>query len=309
MTEEDIWETFCPIRSLVRSAVESGKDVDEVITKRWQEIRNHIVAKYYYLVKRVAESMHQKITELEEDALASMGVDGLYDTVDAFEPGLNIKFETYAVYRIRGSILDAIRRDDWVPRLVRQRAKKMSRTHDKLRDVLGRTPTDVEMAEAMDISEEEYKELIRSSALKSISSLNATFKGGDQDNGSNSDMTMQDCIRDTKVYDPLDNMIQEELKAKLFGKGFTPLERRIIYAYYFEARCMREIADAVGLSESRVSQMNTAIIERLREKIRRNPEYFGKDVLEALGVDNRRGQKLLREAMKKPQLVVSQEAA
>ena len=90
---------------------------------------------------------------------------------------------------------------------------------------------------------------------------------------------MMDCIHDQQTPEPLDQMVADELKSKLFGKNFTPLERRIIYSYYYEGRSMKEIAEQVNLSESRVSQMNSAIIQRLRDIIRRNPEYFGPKIM------------------------------
>ena len=286
-TQDNIWATFVPLRDEVRKAVDSGIEVEEAVATQWQETRNQIVQKYYYLVERVAESMSKKITEVEKEALASMGVDGLYDAVDGFEPerpdvktGKVVKFETYAVYRIKGSIIDEIRRDDWVPRLVRSRARKIDRTRNALMADLGREPTNEEMADALSMPLDEYTTMLKAAALKSVQSINVTFGG--KDNDSNEEMAIVDCVRDPSTYEPLESLIQEELKSKLFGKGFTPLERRIIHSYYFEGRSMKEISEAIGLSESRVSQMNTDIIKRLQEKVRRNPEYFGKQVYEML---------------------------
>jgi RNA polymerase sigma factor for flagellar operon FliA len=264
-----IWDEFWPVSDVVRKHTESDTPCDPDVLVRWQEMRNTIVSRYYYLVQRVAERLAKKITERQEEELASMGVDGLYDSVDgygAYNPvterweGVNpknmkpVKFETYAAYRIKGSIIDEIRRDDWVPRLVRSRRKDIEEYEYVLSASLGRKPTSTEMAVALKISVEDYDDLVKSAKLQNMQSLNAAFNGRDHGDSRDEDMAVV----------------------------FTPLERRIVHSYYFEGRSMKEISETIGLSESRVSQMNTDIIKRLQEKVRRNPDYFGKQVLDLL---------------------------
>ena len=290
----DTWEKFWPIRDTVRQHSESGGDCPEDIQKQWSEMRNHFVAMYYYIVLDTAKAMHKKITEVWEEQLASMGVDGLYDAIDGYgavnpatgkwegidpKTGKKVKFETYAGYRIKGAILDSIRREDWVPRLVRSRAKKLQRKREEMESRLGRAPTNEEMAADLKLTLVEYEELLEAYSLKTVQSLNTTFNSNPNGDGNNDEMSMMDCIHDQQTPEPLDQMVADELKSKLFGKNFTPLERRIIYSYYYEGRSMKEIAEQVNLSESRVSQMNSAIIQRLRDIIRRNPEYFGPKIM------------------------------
>jgi RNA polymerase sigma factor for flagellar operon FliA len=273
-TPASIWDAFCPLRDKVRAATERNETCDESVLKQWKDMRNRIVAQYAYLLQQVAEKMAQKIRELSVDQLSSMGVEGLYDAIDGFQPELKNKFDTYAAYRIRGAVLDSIRRDDWVPRLVRSRAKKLEKVEAKLMAKLSRKPTEEEMADAMDLPLEKYQEMLRASALRTMQSLNATIRSGDQD-GPSGEMTMQDCLPAVSTHEPLDHLIHEELVSKLFGRGFTPLERRIAFGYYFEKKSMKDIANDLGLSESRVSQINTGIMEELYKRVLRNPEFFG----------------------------------
>jgi RNA polymerase sigma factor for flagellar operon FliA len=294
---DDYWDQFWPIRADVRLALEQGREVDEATSQKWQDMRNHLVAKYYYLVQRGAEKLATKITEVQADALASMGVDGLYDAVDGYgaihpvtdkwagidpETGKPVKFETFAAYRIKGSMIDEIRRDDWVPRLVRSRAKTLKEKTAALTALLGRIPTEEEMASYLELSLEDYSELADSSTIKTVQSFNTTVSNATEHFSTAKDMAIIDMLCDRKTPKPWERLLGEELKAKLFGVGFTPLERRIITQYYFEGRAMKEISKSIGLSESRVSQMNTDIIKRLQEKVRRNPEYFGNQTFETL---------------------------
>jgi RNA polymerase sigma factor for flagellar operon FliA len=331
---DEIWEEFWPLRAVVRAYAGTGVDSgignpatieamksagvllvggesDELleslykpIETKWAEMRNHIIARYYYLVENTAEGMHMKVVEVEPDQLASMGVDGIYDAVDGYGvinpltgkwDGIDpkklekkpmeikpVKFETYAVYRIKGAVKDALRREDWVPRLVRSRARSLDEKTKVFVAEHGRKPTQAEAAKFMKMSLADYQKFVESSAVLMTQSLNMSFDSKNEHGSNQDEMSMMDVLNDPKTPEPLESMVQEELRSKLFGKNFTPLERRIIYAYYYEGRSMKEISEQVGLSESRVSQMNTSIIERLRDKINRNPEYFGKAVLELL---------------------------
>jgi RNA polymerase sigma factor for flagellar operon FliA len=306
----DTWKKFWPLREIVRASAEADNEIPDSVQREWSEMRNHLVAFYYYLVINTAETMHKKIVEVQPEALASFGVDGLYDAVDGYgavDPvtktwaGIDpktfrpVKFETYVVYRIKGSILDGIRREDWVPRLVRSRAKKLVREREELEARLGREVNDDEMAAQLGITPDEYKSFTQSASLRSIQSLNTTYQAGRSGMApSNEDMTLLDSIHDPTTPEPLDIMLQEELTSKLFGNTFTPLELKIIHAYYYENRSMKEIAVKIGMSESRVSQINSEIIKRLRDKIKRNPEFFGPKVVQMLDEAESKGTKTIR---------------
>ncbi len=281
-----VWKEFWALRNTVQKAMNEKIECDEKIVSAWKNMRNRILEEFYPIVHKVATAMHKKIAEVSEDEMASFGVDGLYDAIDGYsgyDPRTKrpVKFETYATYRIRGSILDGIRRDDWVPRLVRSNAKLLRNKKEDLSASLGREPTHEELAKAMNLSMEEYEEMLDASNIKSIQSLNAMVRsngGGRRDE----EVQMVDCLPDRDQPEPLAKLMEHELLSKLFGKGFTPAERKIIAGYYFENRPMKEIGKSVDLSESRVSQKNTEIIERVKENILRNPEFFGKKVLELL---------------------------
>jgi RNA polymerase sigma factor for flagellar operon FliA len=234
--------------------------------------------------------MSRKITELEQDELASMGVNGLYDAVDGYrgihpKTGKKVKFETFAAHRIRGSILDAIRDADWVPRLVRSRSNKINETRDSLSASLGRSPNSIEMAEAMDMSIEEYDEYVKSASVQNVMSLHAAGPTDDDYscayNGRQSSAI--DMLQDEKAEEPISHALRSELKAKLMSKGFTEQEKDIVNALYFESKTMKDIANSMGLSESRVSQKHTSILERLRDKVHRNPNFFREHLLDLLG--------------------------
>jgi RNA polymerase sigma factor for flagellar operon FliA len=280
-TTNDIWEMFCPLRALVDGA----ETCDEQTMNRWQKMRNSIVATFYHLVVKEAKRVHNRIPNVAEDAHASEGVSGLYDAVDKYDPdrmdpktGKTIKFETYASPRIRGSMIDAIRRDDWVPRLVRQRSKEINEHRDTFLASNGRLPTDDEMASALKVTVGEYREMAKSSEVKSVQSLDAGYNAMNRRSVSD-DITLMDCIDDKSHRDPLDSLIDDEMYSKLFGKGFNRVEQRIIRERYLLRRNMKEIADGIDLSESRISQMTSNIVKVVKERIKANPKFFGPKLL------------------------------
>jgi RNA polymerase sigma factor for flagellar operon FliA len=185
------------------------------------------------------------------------------------------KFQTYAVPRIKGSIIDNIRQIDWVPRLVRQRASKIEKARQFLEADLGRRPTDPEMAAHMKMSLEEFVELkARANPIGCSSIYSRTSEEGD---GSETEIT-DICSRDE---DPLRHIVKDEFFRKVMGKGFTRIEREIIALHYYDGMTMKEIADSKGFSESRISQMHAEIMRRLELKMERIPNYIS-DIEEAI---------------------------
>jgi RNA polymerase sigma factor for flagellar operon FliA len=273
------------MRSIERGMTD--QEVQEVWTKFFASkeagtpdpaLEKKLVAHYYPLVRKVANRLHQKLTEVQPDELTSMGVDGLYDAVNAYDSGRNTKFETYATPRIRGSMLDAIRSADWVPRLVRAKATQLSNRRQVLESEAGHRLSEAEMAEKMGMSAEDYCEFSRGAASPAIHSVN-DLNGNEND----SDRQMSiEHVEDEDSSQPSERMLRKELFSKLMGRNFTPQERQIFRLYYYQDRTMKEISDIVGLSESRVSQMHSTVLKRLRQGVTRNPDFYS-DILPYVG--------------------------
>jgi RNA polymerase sigma factor for flagellar operon FliA len=231
--------------------------------------KRKLVEHYYPLVKKVAQRLHAKIHHLTVDELTSMGIDGLYDAINKYDPErFKNKFETYAVQRIRGSMLDEIRKSDWVPRLVRSKTTKFQTQRQVAESHAGKKLSSAELATALAITEEEIEEIIASTTMPVMYSVHEV-REEDENNGLSINQ-----IEDSNFAQPVDNLMRREFFQKLMSLNFTPQERKIMWLYYFENRCMKEIAEEVGLSESRVSQMHSRILKRLRDKAERNPDYF-----------------------------------
>jgi RNA polymerase sigma factor for flagellar operon FliA len=229
-----------------------------------------LVEYYYPLIKKVAIRVHLKLVEVQVDELTSMGVEGLYDAVENFDPSRNIKFETYAMYRIRGSMLDAVRKADWVPRLVRSNAHKLEKVQQALESEEGRKLSSSELAEKLKMSEKEFEEFRQSATTPAVHSVNDASWNSDD-----SERTFAvDSVEDDNASQPINGLLRKEFFAKFLGRNCSEQERKIIHLYYYQACSMKEISEIVGLSESRVSQMHSIIIKRLRKKADRNPAYF-----------------------------------
>ena len=232
--------------------------------------RNLLMEHYRYLVKYIAERLHSKLPDkIEVDDLISAGIFGLMDAIDAFDPLRGVKFETYCSPRIKGSILDELRSMDWVPRLVRSRASQLTKTTRSLEAHLGRKPTEKETAEKLDMAMDEFSRLQRDANAISLVSLNTQY--GDADG--EKDVREIDVIKDRKSLDPLTEAQKRDLK-NLLTKGLTRAERLIIVLYYYEEMTMKEIGATLDLSESRVSQMHTSIIARLKAQMSSRKREF-----------------------------------
>ena len=227
------------------------------------ELRNRLVEHYLSLVRFSAERIRAKLPdEVDVDDLMSAGIFGLVDAIDAFDLERGVKFETYCAPRIRGAILDELRSMDWVPRLVRHRAHKLSETVRSLEAELGRIPTEDEVARRLRLPPEQFGKLLRDASAVSQVSLSQRF--GDPD--SDRDASEIDIVPDEQSCDPVAEAQKADVKA-LITDELTRAERLIIVLYYYEQMTMKEIGATLDLSESRVSQMHSAIIGRLREQL------------------------------------------
>ncbi|HUY32651.1 MAG TPA: FliA/WhiG family RNA polymerase sigma factor [Pirellulales bacterium] len=235
-----------------------------------QELRNRLVELYLPLVKYNGERIWSRLPEgVELDDLISAGVFGLMDAIDAFDLSRGVKFETYCVPRIRGAMLDELRTMDWVPRLVRSKASKLNEAMKTLEAKLGRQPTEIELAGQLAISVPELEKMILDANAVGLISLNKKWYETD----SYKDVREIDILEDKKGEDPT-RRIQKTDLMRLVTKGLNRNERLIIILYYYEELTMKEIGATLDLSESRVSQMHSSIVQRLQSQLeRRRPEF------------------------------------
>jgi RNA polymerase sigma factor for flagellar operon FliA len=238
-----------------------------------QEMRNRFVEMYLPLVKYNGERIWSRLPEgVELDDLISAGVFGLMDAIDAFDLSRGVKFETYCVPRIRGAMLDELRTMDWVPRLVRSKASKLGEATKTLETRLGRQPTEIELSEHMGLSVQELEKMILEANAVGLISLNKKWYETD----SYKDVREIDVLEDKKGEDPTRRVHKNDLM-RLVTKGLNRNERLIIILYYYEELTMKEIGATLDLSESRVSQMHSSIVQRLQGQLgRRRPEFSGR---------------------------------
>lgn len=235
-----------------------------------QDLRNALIERFLPLVRYNAERVWAKLPDgVDLNDLISAGVFGLMDAIEAFDLDRGVKFETYCVPRIRGAMLDELRTMDWVPRLVRSKASKLEAARKEAEAELGRPPSDAEVAKKMGLPMEEYDKHKSEASAVNLVSLNKKWYETD----SYKDVREIDIIEDTKGEDPTDG-IQKRDVMKLVTKGLNRNERLIIILYYYEELTMKEIGTTLGLSESRVSQMHSSIVARLKDQLnRRRPEF------------------------------------
>ena len=228
-----------------------------------QEARNRLLENYLHIARYAAERLHAKLPdEVELDDLISAGVFGLIDAVNAFDLGRGVKFETYCAARVRGAILDELRSLDWVPRLVRSRAHKLKQATSSLEASLGRAPTDKELAKEMRMPMKDFRKLRRDAQAVSLVSLSRKWYETD----ANKDIREIDIVQDKRSDDPFRAVQRKDIR-ELVTRGLTRAQRLIIILYYFEEMTMKEIGETLDLSESRVSQMHSAILLRLRNHL------------------------------------------
>ncbi len=252
---------------------------EEQVAELWQEYkkdqanqehRNALMERYLPLVRYNAERVWAKLPDgVDLNDLISAGVFGLMDAIEAFDMERGVKFETYCVPRIRGAMLDELRTMDWVPRLVRSKASKVEAARKRAELELGHPPCDVDIAKQLEISVEEYDKMKAEASAVNLVSLNKKWYETD----SYKDVREVDILEDSKGEDPTRGIQKRDL-LRLVTKGLSRNERLIIILYYYEELTMKEIGNTLGLSESRVSQMHSSIVMRLKDQLcRRRPEF------------------------------------
>jgi RNA polymerase sigma factor for flagellar operon FliA len=227
-------------------------------------VRDRLILTYAPLVKYVAGRLGSGLpAHVDEGDLVSYGLLGLISAIDRYDPDRDVKFETYAIARIKGSILDELRSLDWVPRSVRSRARQIERAMAELEAKLARAPTDEEVAQKVGISVDELEDSLTDISRSSIAALDELWtisgSGGDQ-------VALIDTIEDEHGPEPQTAFAQTELREAV-AEAITRLperEKLVITLYYYEDLTLREIGEVLGVTESRVSQLHTKAILRLK---------------------------------------------
>jgi RNA polymerase sigma factor FliA len=238
-----------------------------------ERARERLVVAYSPLVKFIAGRMSSGLpSHVDEGDLVSYGLFGLIGAIERFDLDREIKFETFAVARIKGAIIDELRSLDWVPRSVRARARDVERAHAALEAEFGRAPTDEEMAEKLEVSVEEFRDALLQIANSSVLALDDLWTFADPD-GSGGQISVLDTIQDPNALDPEAEAHTAELKDRLADaiESLPERERLVIALYYYENLTLREIGEVLGVTESRVSQLHTKSVLALRSRFQASP--------------------------------------
>lgn len=228
------------------------------------ESRNILIEHYLPLVKYTAQRLGSRFPKsIELDDLYSAGIMGLIGAIERYDPSRPNAFESYCVQRIQGAILDDIRREDWVPRLVRSRAHILGAMIQRLDCLYGRYPTDQELAEALEMEMEEFYNFQRDANICCLLSLDANLSDGSSD----TKFSGMDYIAELDSDNPSNEVNRRDLWDYV-KRGFSRQEQNILILYYLKGMTMREIGETLGKSESRISQLHTSIIVRLRHQVK-----------------------------------------
>jgi len=225
-----------------------------------EKLRNVLMERHYPLVRYIAERLLQTLPKsIELDDLVSAGLFGLMDAIRGFDPDRNIKFKTYCTTRIRGSILDQLRSQDWVPRLVRLKAGRIEKALQRLTGEYGREPTHSELAQALSMEHGELSLEISSASAKTMFSLSEKWEDRDDD----SSIEKVDVLEDRRATDPIGELHRRDMM-QYITRSLTHKERFIIEQYYQVGHTMREIGEMLALTESRVCQIHSNVMGRLK---------------------------------------------
>jgi RNA polymerase sigma factor FliA len=227
--------------------------------------RERLILQYSPLVKYVAGRVSVGLpSSVEHGDLVSYGMFGLMDAIEKFDLSKGFKFETYAISRIKGSIIDELRSIDWIPRSVRTKAKRVERALAALEERLDRTPTEEELAAELEMDVDELRQVLTQVSLTSIAALDERMPGEDGDKQS-----LVDTLADRDATDPQDALEDAEIRRMLAEtiNRMSDREKTVIVLYYFEGMTLSQIGEVLGVTESRVCQMHTKAVLGLRTRM------------------------------------------
>lgn len=229
------------------------------------ELREQLIIEYAPLVKYVAGRVGVGMpAHVDHADLVSYGIFGLMDAIEKFDVNAGVKFETYAVRRIRGAIIDELRGIDWVPRSVRSKARKIERALRELETDLGREPSDEELAEALEVTTDELENWLEQVSYTNIAALDEALDLGDGDN-----VAIVDTLQDTSSPSPQESLDDAEMRRLLrdaIGR-LNDREQQVLALYYFEGMTLGQVGEILGVTESRVCQIHTKAVLRLKTKL------------------------------------------
>lgn len=249
--------------------------INDELWRQWKEERlitakQELIEQYLplvdYVVNRLAIGLPRNVNREE---LASHGILGLIDATEKFEPQRGLQFETYASWRIRGAIIDGLRQGDWVPRSVREKAKKIEEAYQVLEQKHLRTVSDEEMCQYLGMSESEFRQALQDISVTTISSLEEPIKEEESE-------TWMSLIVDEKAKNP-DYKVNEHFLKESLAKAIEKLtekERTVVSLFYYEDLSLSEIAEVMSLTPSRISQLHSKAILRLRGSLGRNKQLL-----------------------------------
>ena len=233
-------------------------------------IREQLIIEYSGLVKIVAGRLGMYLGyTVEYDDLVGYGIFGLIDAIDKFELTKGVKFETYASLRIRGSILDQIRKMDWIPRTLRQKQKKLETAMKDLETRYGRSATNQELSEELGITTSELEDLVNQTQIANLVSLDEYLEQGSEVKIESANMTR---------FEQPERIVERQELKKVLAEAIDSLtenERKVIAFYYFEELTLKEISRILEVSESRVSQLHTKALRKMRERMGDDLSVFG----------------------------------
>ncbi|MBW2281182.1 MAG: FliA/WhiG family RNA polymerase sigma factor [Deltaproteobacteria bacterium] len=229
-------------------------------------LKEHIILEHTALIRYIVNRIAVRLpSHIDLDDLHNTGVIGLMDAIDKYDPEKNCKFKTYAEFRIKGAILDQLRSLDWVPRSIRQKSRRLEQAYSEVEQRLGRAATDGEIAGSLGIELEEFHFLVNQVRGISMVNLDELRSGGDPDQPAYGDI-----FEDVKSENPFASLKSRELRQAVAEciSALPEKERLVVSLYYYEDLNMKEIGNVLGITESRVCQIHTKAVQRLRSKLR-----------------------------------------
>lgn len=241
--------------------------LEEQLWKKWNEDKDPLIAEklvnhYKYLVTFHVERIGSNLPRnVEQEDLTSLGLMGLFDAINKFEVDRGLKFETYASFRIRGSIIDGLRREDWLPRSHREKIKEVEAVSERLEQRLQRNPTSAEIAKELKISVEEVESLVRDTLMANVMSIEDKISTKDE-----VETGIKFSIENKQALLPEEQLIKQELKEELIEgiKELNETEQLVVSLFYQEELTMTEIGNVLNLTTSRISQIHKSALFKLR---------------------------------------------